>query len=90
MLAKEEEKTEVGGKLRNGELHGLYSTEIIWVTKSWRMRSAKHVACIGERKHPYGGLVRKTKGKRPPGISRHRWKGNIITSLKEIGLDCVH
>ena len=79
-----------GGGLRDGELHDLYSTEIIWATKSWRMRSAKHVACMGERKHPYRGVVRKCKGKRPPGISRHRWEGNIIMSLKEIGLDCVY
>jgi len=88
---KRGEKTADRRKLHNGELHDLYSsTDIIWVTKSWRMRSAKHVACMGERKHPYRGLVRKYKGKRPLGISRGRWEDDIVMNLKEIGLDCVH
>jgi hypothetical protein len=44
----------------------------------------------GERKHSYRDLVRKSKGKRPLGISRRRWEDNIVMNLKEIRLDCVH
>ena len=46
--------------LHNEELNDLYcSPNIVWVTKSRRMRSAGHVARLGERRDVYRGLVGK-------------------------------
>jgi hypothetical protein len=48
---KGEELTVVGIKLRNEELHGLYSSPaIIRAIISRSMRLAKYVACVGEKK----------------------------------------
>jgi hypothetical protein len=37
----------------------------------------------------YRVLVRRPKGKRPLGRSRHRWEDNIKMDLREIGIDGV-
>jgi hypothetical protein len=69
-------------KLKNGELHDLYtSSNIIRIIKSRRMRWAGHVARMGEKRNVYRLLVGKPEGKRPLGRPRHRWKNNIKTEL---------
>jgi hypothetical protein len=61
-------------KLRNEELHNLYSLpSIIRITKSRRMRWAGHVAQMGEKRNVYRLLVGKPEGKRPLGRPRYGW-----------------
>ena len=67
------------------------SPNMVRVIKS-RMRWARLVARIGERRDVYRVLVRKPKGKRPLGRPRHRWKDNIKMNLHEIecgGMDWI-
>jgi hypothetical protein len=60
-------RDEVAGewrKLRNVELHIVYSSPgIIRMIKLRRMRWARHVARMGQRKHTYRLLVGKPEGK---------------------------
>jgi hypothetical protein len=75
-------------KLRNDELHDLYSSpNIIRVIKSRRMRWAGHVARMGEGRGAYRVLVGWPEVKRPLGRPRHRWEDNIKMDLGEIGID---
>jgi hypothetical protein len=70
----------IGGwrKLHNDELHGLYSSpSIIRVIKKRRMRSAGHVARMGEMRGAYNILVGRPEGRRPLGKPRRRWEDNI-------------
>jgi hypothetical protein len=68
------------------ELHDLYaSLNIVWVVKSKIMRWAGHVACTGDRRGVYRGLVGKPEGRRPLGRPRHRWEDNIKKDLQEVG-----
>jgi hypothetical protein len=54
------------GKLRNEELHSLYSSpHIIKVTKLWRERWTGHVADIGEIRNAYIFLVGEPVRRRP-------------------------
>jgi hypothetical protein len=81
----------IGGwrKLYNEELHKLYSSStIIRIIKPRRMRSAGHVARMGE-KNAYRILVGKPEGKRPLGRPRRRWADNIKMDLRMVwyGLD---
>jgi hypothetical protein len=65
----------IGGwrKLRNEELHYLYSSpNIITIIKSRRMRQAGHVVRMGEKRNLYRVLVGKLEGKRPLGRPRRR------------------
>ena len=55
------------------------------VIKSRRMRSAVHVALMGEGRGVYRVLVGKPEGKRPLGRPRRRWKDNIKLDLREVG-----
>jgi hypothetical protein len=69
------------------ELHNLHSSpNIVRVIKSWRLRWAGHVACMGEGRDVYRVLVGKTECKRPLGRPRLRWKDNIEMGLREIGI----
>jgi hypothetical protein len=53
---KREKVTEEWRKLHNKKLSNLYSSpNIIRVIKSRRMKLARHVACMGERRGVYGG-----------------------------------
>ena len=55
-------------KLHNEELNYLYcSPNIVLVIKSRRIRSAGHVARMGENRGVYGLLVGKPDGKKPLG-----------------------
>jgi hypothetical protein len=77
-------------KLNNEELHNVYSSPIIIrMIKSRRMRSAGHIARMGETRNAYRILVGKLEGKRPLGRTRRRWVDNININLREIGWDGV-
>jgi hypothetical protein len=55
-------------KLRNEELHNLYSSpSIITVIKPRRMRWAGHVVRMGTKRNAYSILMGKPEGKRPLG-----------------------
>jgi hypothetical protein len=71
-------RDEVIGKLikvHNEELNKLYSLpNFVRVIKSRRMRWARHVARVGEKRGLYRVSVGKPKGKRPLGRPRRRWE----------------
>jgi hypothetical protein len=59
------------------ELRNLYSSSnIIRQIKSRRLRWAEYVACMGQERKVYKGLVEKPEGKRPFGRPKHRWDQN--------------
>jgi hypothetical protein len=71
-------------KCYNEELHILYlSQNVIRQIKSRRMRWARHVARMGEKRKVYRVLVGKSEGKRPFGRPRHKWQDGIRTDLRE-------
>jgi transcription termination factor 2 len=73
-------------KLHNEELNDLYSLpNIVRAVKSRRMRWAEHVARMGEERGVHRVLVGKSKGKRPLGRPRRRWKDNIKMALQKVG-----
>jgi hypothetical protein len=73
-------------KLQYEELRISYSsTNIIRQIKSRRMRWAGHVACMGEERKVYKGLVGRPEGKRPLGSPRRRWEDGIRMDLRGIG-----
>jgi hypothetical protein len=75
-------------KLRNDELHNLYSSpNIVRVTKLRRMMWAEHVARMGDGRGFYRVLVGGPEGNRPLGRPRRRWEDNIKKDLREIGID---
>jgi hypothetical protein len=82
-------KYEVTGewrRLHNEEINDLYcSPNIVRVIKWRRMRSAGHVARMGEEKGVYRVLVGKPEGKRPLGRPRRRWVDNIRMDLQAVG-----
>jgi hypothetical protein len=55
------------------------SPSIIRMIKPRRIRSAGHVALMGEKRNSYRILVKKPEEKRPLGRPRRRWEGNIVT-----------
>jgi hypothetical protein len=74
-------------KLNDDEILNQYSSpNIVRAIKSRRMRSAGHVARMGEGRGVYRVLVRSPEGKRPLGRPRRRWEDNIKMDLKEIGI----
>jgi hypothetical protein len=74
-------------KLRNGELHSLYSSpNIVRVIKSRGMRWVGHVARMGEGRGVCSVLVVRPEGKRPLGRSRLRWEDNIKMDVRETGI----
>jgi len=74
-------------KLHNEELNDLYSSpNIVRLIKSRRMRSARHVALMGERRGLYRILVVKPKGKNSLGRPRRRWEDYVKMDLQEVGI----
>jgi hypothetical protein len=64
----------------------LYSSpSILGIIKSRRMRWARHVKRLGEKRNAYRLLVGKPEGKRPLRRPRHRWMDNIRMELGEVG-----
>jgi hypothetical protein len=60
-------------KLHNEELHDLYTLpSIVRIIKSRRIRWARHVVLMGEKRNAYRLQVGKPQGKRPLGRPRHR------------------
>jgi hypothetical protein len=89
---KRDEMTGGWRKLRNEELHGLYSSpSIVRVIKAGRMRWAGHVARMWEVRGAYNILVGRPEGRRPLVRPRRRWEDNIKMDLGEIGFaDWMH
>jgi len=83
--AKRDEVTGECRKLHNEERNDLYSSNIVRVIKSKRMRWTGHVARMGERRGVYRILLGKPEGNRPLGKPRRRWEDNIIMDLQEVG-----
>jgi hypothetical protein len=84
-----ENRDEVTGgcrKLKNEELHNLYSSpSIITMITSRRIGWAGNVARLGAKRSEYRKLVGKPEGNRPLGTPRRRWVDSIKMSLREIG-----
>jgi hypothetical protein len=75
-------------KLHNDEIHSLYfSSNIVRVIRSSRMRWVGHVACKEEGRGVYRVLVGRPEVKRPLEKPRCRWEDNIKMDLREIGID---
>jgi hypothetical protein len=75
-------------KLHNEELIYLYSSpNIVRVIKSRRIRWARHVARMGQRRDVYRVLVGKPEGKGQLGRSRRRWENNIKMDRQEVGCE---
>ena len=73
--AKRDKITGKWRKLRNDELHVLYSSpNIIRNLKSRRLKWIGHVACMEQSRNAYRVLVGKPEGKRPLGSPRRRWE----------------
>jgi hypothetical protein len=71
-------------KLHNKELRDLYSSpSIVRIIYSRRMRWARHVARMGEKRKAYRLLVGKPEGKRQLGRLRRRFVDNIEMDLAE-------
>jgi hypothetical protein len=82
---RRDEVTEEWRKLHNEEPNELYSLpNNVRVVKS-RMRSAEHVARMGEERGVHKVLVGKPEGKRPLGRPRRRWENNIKMEVQEVG-----
>jgi hypothetical protein len=83
---KKDEVTGEWRELHNEELRDFYSSpSIIRIIKSRRMRLARHVARMGEKRNAYRLLVGKPEGKRPLGRPRRGWVDNIWRDLGEVG-----
>jgi hypothetical protein len=82
------ERKKVTGKwrrLHNEELYDLYCPlSIVWVIKSRRMRWARHVAGMRERRVSYRVLVQRPEGKRPLGKPRLSWDDNIKIGIQDV------
>jgi hypothetical protein len=80
-------RVEVNGewrKLRNEQLHDLYSSpSIIRIMKSRKMGWSGHVARM-EKRNAYRLLVGKPEGRRPLRGPRRRWVDNIRMDLVEV------
>ena len=76
-------------ELHNEELNDLYfSSNIVWLIKSRRMRWAGHVARIEEVRGVHRVLVGNPEGKRPLGRPGRRWEDNIKMDLQEVERGC--
>jgi hypothetical protein len=62
-----------------------FTSNIVRVIKSRRMRWTVHVARLGERRDVFRFLVRKPEGKRPHRRPSCRWEDNIKMDIQEVG-----
>jgi hypothetical protein len=86
---KRDEVTGEWRKLHNEKLNVLYSLpNNVRVVKSRRMRSAGHVACMGEGRSVHRVLVGKPEGKRPLGRPRCRWEDSIKRDPQKVEGGC--
>jgi len=82
---KKDEVTRDWRKVHNEELGDLWSSPtFVRVNKSRRMRWARHVARLGERRCIDRVLVGKTEGKRPLGRIKCKGDNNIKMDLLEV------
>ena len=73
-------------KLHNEDLNDLHSSPSIFrVIKSRKMRWAKHVARIGDRRGAYRVVLERPEGNIPLRRTRRRWEDNIKMDLQEVG-----
>ena len=89
---KRDEVTGEWRTLHNEGLNGMYSPNIFRVIKSRRMRWARRLARLGERRRVYRVLVRKPEGKIPLGRPSRIWEDNIKMDLQEVrcgGMDWI-
>ena len=89
---KRDEVTGEWRTLHNEGLNGMYSPNIFRVIKSRRMRWARRLARLGERRGVYRVLVRKPEGKIPLGRPSRIWEDNIKMDLQEVrcgGMDWI-
>ena len=84
-------KVEIAGerrKLRNAELHPMYSSpNLMRNLKSRRPRWAGQLVRMEQFKNACRVLVGRSQGKRPSGRPRRRWEDNIKMDLREVGCD---
>jgi hypothetical protein len=72
------------------ELYNLYSSaRIIRIINSRRMRWARYVPHMGEKRNAYRIMVGKPEGKRPLRRPRRRREDNIKMDLRETGWDAM-
>jgi len=62
----------------------LYSSNIVRMIKSRRIRWAGYVVHMGQKKSIYRVLVGKPERKRPLGRPRRRWEDSIKMDLQEV------
>jgi hypothetical protein len=88
---KTDEVTGEWRKFHTEDLHIFYSSpNIIRQIKSRRMRCARHVPRMGEKRKVYRVLVGNPEGKRPFGRPRRRWEDGIrMDGLGECRVDPV-
>jgi len=83
--SKRDEVTGEWRKLHNEKLNDLYlSPNIVRVLKSRRMRWARHVARMGERRGIYRVVVVKPDGKRQLGRPGRKWEDNIKMNHQKV------
>jgi hypothetical protein len=61
-------------KIHNRELHLLYSSNIITLVKSWRVRSARYAVFMGQMRIAYNVSVGNPEGKRILAKVNIKWK----------------
>jgi hypothetical protein len=72
-------------KLHNEQLHDLYcSPNITWVITFSRIRWSGHTACSGRTETHPGFEWGNFEGKRPHGMPRHMWEGNVKMDREQI------
>jgi hypothetical protein len=82
-VPKREEVTEEWRKLHDEELHDLCCLpNVMPKIKSRRMRWAKHVARMGEKRNAFSVSVGKQEGRRPLARFNRAWQDNIKKDFK--------